>query len=125
MDIKQINVLVLAYIGDSVYELYIRNHLAKTMNHVNKIEKEKIKYVSAKGQAQLVEKMIASGFLSDEEIDLIKRGRNAKVTSKPKSTDILTYKHATAFEVLIGYLYLENNIKRLEEIIDYVKGEIK
>lgn len=124
MDINQINVLVLAYIGDSVYELYIRNHLIKTMNHVNKIEKEKIKYVSARGQAQLVEKMMDSGFLSEEETNLIKRGRNTKVTSKPKNTDIITYKHATAFEVLIGYLYLTNNIKRMEQIIDYAKENI-
>lgn len=124
MDINQINVLVLAYIGDSVYELYIRNHLIKTMNHVNKIEKEKIKYVSARGQAQLVEKMMDSGFLSEEEMNLIKRGRNTKVTSKPKNTDIITYKHATAFEVLIGYLYLTNNIKRMEQIIDYAKENI-
>lgn len=124
MDINQINVLVLAYIGDSVYELYIRNHLIKMMNHVNKIEKEKIKYVSARGQAQLVEKMMNSGFLSEEETNLIKRGRNTKVTSKPKNTDIITYKHATAFEVLIGYLYLTNNIKRMEQIIDYAKENI-
>jgi ribonuclease-3 family protein len=124
LNINTINSLVLAYLGDSIYELYIRKSLiGKKLNKVNDLQKEAVKYVSAKGQAMFLEKLINLNYFSNQELDIIKRARNSKPASHPKNVDILTYKHATAFEALIGYLYLNNNIDRIEEIINYIIGE--
>lgn len=121
MDINCINVIALAYLGDSIYEVYIRESLLKKgMVKVDDMQKESIKYVSAKAQSCIVDDMISSGFLSDEEIDVVKRGRNYKRNIHPKNTDIITYKKSTGFEALIGYLYL-NNKTRLEEVLKYIE----
>lgn len=121
-NILSINSLTLAYLGDSVYELYIRNYLiSKGIAKVNNLQKEAIKYVSAKGQCKFVTKMLEENFLTEDEIDVFHRARNYKTTSHPKNTDIITYKYATGFEAVIGYLYLKNDIKRIEEIIEYCK----
>ena len=113
------NILALAYLGDSVYEVYVREHLLKSYAKVNTLQKEAIKYVSAKGQANIVDKLISLNLLTEEELDVFYRGRNSKCNSKPKNTDIITYKHATGFEALIGYLYLSNKKDKLEEIIKF------
>lgn len=121
-NLLSMNSLTLAYIGDVVYELYIREYLVSSgIIKVNNLQKEAIKYVSAKGQCKFVTKMLDDNFLTEEEIEVFKRARNYKTTSHPKNTDIITYKFATGFEALIGYLYLKNDIKRLEEIIEYCK----
>jgi len=118
-----INVLALAYIGDSIYEFYIREYLiSKNIIKVNDLQKESVKYVSAKNQAKFLKEMIDSNFFDEEEIDIIKRARNHKSRSS-KSTDIITYKHSTALEALIGYLYYKEDKKRIEEIMNYIKGE--
>ncbi len=115
------NILMLAYLGDSVYEVYIRKYLIdKNIVKVNTLQKEAIKLTSAKGQALYVTKMIEKEFLTKEELDLYYRGRNAKSKSSPKNTDIITYKIATGFETIIGELYLNNDIKRIEEIIAFI-----
>ncbi len=112
------NALVLAYLGDSVYELYIREYLIqKGIVKVKELQKECIQYVSAKNQTKILEKI--QPMLTEEEEQIVKHGRNAKSHKAPKNTDILTYKYATGFETLIGYLYM-NNQKRLEEIINKV-----
>ena len=122
MNINLINPLVLAYIGDAVYELEIRKKLIeKKINKVNDLQKECTKYVSAKGQAKYMEELLNT--LSEEELDIYKRARNSKVNSHPSNTDIITYKVATGFEALIGYLYLINNKKKIDEIINYIMGE--
>lgn len=122
MNDLNINSLALAYLGDSVYELYIRKYLlSKGIVKVNNLQKEAIKYVSAKGQCKFVTKMLEDDFLTEEEIDVFKRARNYKTTSHPKNTDIITYKYATGFEAVIGYLELKNDTKRIEEIIEYCK----
>ena len=114
------NVLVLAYLGDSVYEVYIRKYLIdKKISKVNNLQKEAIKYVSAKGQCNLVNNLINNNFLTEEELNIFYRARNHKTNSHPKNTDIITYKYATGFEAIIGFLYLNNNIKRIEEIINF------
>lgn len=114
------NVLVLAYLGDSVYEVYIRKYLIdKKISKVNNLQKEAIKYVSAKGQCNLINNLINDNFLTEEELNVFYRARNYKTNSHPKNTDIITYKYATGFEAIIGYLYLNNNIKRIEEIINF------
>lgn len=120
-----LNVLALAYIGDSIYEVYIRDYLIKqNIVKVKELQKESIKYVSAKSQAKYLKYMLDNHFFNDEEEDIIKRARNHKSRSS-KSTDIITYKHSTAFEALIGYLYYKNDRKRIEEIINYIKDVSK
>ena len=121
MRIEQINVLVLAYLGDTIYEDYIREYLIGLgINNVNDLQKESVKYVSAKGQAKFLKELIDMEYFSDEELSVIKRARNHKGGSHPKSCDIVTYKHATAFEALIGYLKLQNKIERIEDIINKI-----
>lgn len=121
MNIKEINVLVLAYLGDTIYEDYIREYLINLgINNVNDLQKNSIKYVSAKGQAKYLKDLMQIEFFTEEEIDVIKRARNHKNNSHPKNCDIVTYKYATAFEALIGYLKLQNKIERIEEIINKI-----
>ncbi len=115
---KEINSLVLAYLGDTIYEDYIREYLIRSgINNVNELQQKSIKYVSAKAQAEILRKLINENVFNDEELAIIKRARNHKSISHPKNCDIVTYRHATGFEALIGYLKLEGNIKRIEEII--------
>ncbi len=124
MDIREVNSLVLAYIGDCVYENYIRHFLVSLgIANVNELQKSAVKYVSAKAQADFVHKMINDGFLTDEEITIFNRIRNNKNHSHPKNCDIVTYKNATGLEGLIGYLDLMNNKNRVEEIMKYIVGD--
>ena len=124
MQTKEINVLVLAYLGDAIYEEYIRKYLInKGIGHVNDLQKEAVKYVSASGQASYLTQMMEEGFLTDEEINIVKRARNYKTTSHPKSCDIVTYKYATGLESLIGYLDMENKNSRIDEIMNFILGE--
>lgn len=118
---KEINVLVLAYLGDTVYENYVRRYLIeKKIGNVNDLQKESIKYVSAKSQATYLTEMLESNFLREEEIEIVKRARNYKTTSHPRNCDIITYKYATGLESLIGYLDLENNKERINEIMNFI-----
>lgn len=123
MDVNLINVVTLAYLGDSVYEVYIRDFLIKQgIAKVEDLQKMAIKYVSAKGQSKILNFLIENEFLTDIELDFVRRGRNYKRDSHPKNTDIITYKMSTGFETMIGYLYYINNIDRLEEIINFILG---
>ena len=120
----EINVLVLAYLGDTIYENYVRRYLIdKGIGNVNDLQSESIKYVSAKNQANYIKKMIDKNFFSEEELDIIKRARNYKTTSHPKNCDIVTYKYATGLEALIGYLGLEDNKERINSIMNYILGD--
>ena len=120
----EVNALVLAYLGDTIYENYVRHYLInKGIGNVNDLQTESINYVSAKNQAKFLEDMINNNFFSDEELSVIKRARNYKSNSHPKNTDIITYKHATALEAIIGYLDLKNNKSRIDEIMKYILGE--
>ena len=126
MQTKEINVLVLAYLGDTVYENYIRKYLiSKNIANVNDLQKEAVKYVSAKSQAQFLTELVDKNFFSEEELTIIKRARNYKTKSHPKNCDIITYKYATGLEALIGYLELEGQHKRIEEIMNFITGGIK
>lgn len=121
MNIDTVNVLVLAYLGDTIYEDYIREYLIKKgINNVNELQKESIKFVSARAQASILKELIDNNFYTEKEIDVIHRARNCKKSTHPKNTDILTYKHSTAFEAVIGYHKLNNNIERIEEIINKI-----
>lgn len=118
-----INVLALAYLGDSVYEVYIRKFLIEQgIVNVNELQESAVKYVSAKGQASYLNMLLEDNILTQEEIDIVHRGRNHKSHKSPKNTDINTYKQATGFETLIGYLYLDNKIDRINDIIKYIES---
>lgn len=121
MDVKGINVLVLAYLGDTVYENYVRKYLIlKGIGTVDKLQKEAIKYVSAKSQASYLKEMLDNDFFTEEELNLIKRARNYKTTSHPKNCDIITYKYATGLECLVGYLEFIKKDERLDEIMKFI-----
>ena len=121
MDVNLINVITLAYLGDSIYEVYIRELLInKGIQKVNQLQQEAVKYVSAKGQAKILTYLLENNLLTEEEINIVKRGRNNKRSIHPKNTDIITYKMSTGFEALIGYLYYEKKIDRLKEIFPAV-----
>ena len=124
MDTRNINIITLAYMGDAVYEVYIRKSLIeKNIALVDDLQKVAVNYVSAKSQSKILNFLIDNGVLTLEEMDIVKRGRNYKRASHPKNTDILTYKNSTGFEALIGYLYLSNNKERLDEIMNIVLEE--
>ena len=129
---KEINTTALAYIGDAVYEIYVREHvLGQDLSgmdknfgaHVDALHKRAIRYVRADGQAKAVKTMLNEGFLGDEEAALVRRARNHKTASKPKNADAMDYKYATAFEALIGFWHLSAQAggadakQRMEEII--------
>lgn len=124
MNINQINILVLAYLGDSIYEVKIREYLIGLgINKVNKLQTMALDYVTAKKQSIFINYFLLNNLLSEDEIDIIKRGRNAKVYSHPKNTDILTYKWATSLECLFGYLHLLKKEERINELIGIIVGE--
>ena len=124
MNINEVNILALAYLGDSVYELNIREYLVnKGIYKVNNLQKKALNYVTAVNQSKFINKLIENNILTEDELDVVKRGRNAKVFSHPKNTDILTYKHATSLECLFGYLYLLKKYGRIDEIIKIILEE--
>ena len=121
MNVLEINVLVLAYLGDTIYENYVRRYLiSKGIGNVNSLQTESINYVSAKVQAKFVNILIDNNFFTEEEMNVIKRARNYKSTSHPKNCDIVTYKYATGLEALIGYLDLTNRNDRIDEIMKLI-----
>ncbi|MBQ9018812.1 MAG: Mini-ribonuclease 3 [Bacilli bacterium] len=121
MNLLEVNVLVLAYMGDTVYENYVRKYLIeKGIGNVNDLQTSSLNYVSAKSQAKYLTEMIDKEYLTSDELDIVKRARNYKTTSHPKSCDIITYKYATGLEALIGYLYLNNNKERIDEIMNFI-----
>jgi len=116
VDTREVNIKTLAYIGDVVYELYIREHVIEnSREQVNKLHKKTIKYVSAKAQAEILHKLEEK--LTEDELDIVRRGRNSNPHSTAKNADVIDYKYATGFEALIGYLYLTKQNERLEELL--------
>ena len=117
--------LSLAYIGDAVYELYVRTHIMKDENlPVNKLHKTATGYVKAKAQSDAIHNIESR--LTEQEIAVFKRGRNAHSHTSAKNADIVDYRHATGFEALIGYLYMSDNKERLYEVlrmsVEYLDG---
>lgn len=114
---REINTTALAFLGDAVYEIYARKYVMDSgQQNADRLHKAAIKYVCAAGQAKAVKSLMAD-FLSEEEVGLIKRARNRKTASKARSADAVTYKLATGFEALMGFLYLDGQSQRLEEVI--------
>lgn len=115
-DPKLTNPLVLAFLGDATYAHCVRYHLiAKGIVKPHRLHQEANRYVSAKAQANILHSLMPE--LTEEEQAVVKRGRNAKSGSVAKNADIVDYRHATAFEALIGYLYLNGQDERIAELM--------
>ena len=115
-EVEQLNPLVLAYIGDAVFEMYVRLHIVGNGRYkTNMLHKMSIAFVCAKAQSKILDRIFEK--LTDKEKEIVRRGRNAHANTIPKNATIADYKKATAFEALIGYLFLMKNESRLEEII--------
>ena len=117
VDIRTVAPLTLAYIGDSVMDLFVRTYLATSTNEqVSKLNARAIKVVKASAQAEILH-MLAE-ILTDEERDVVRRGRNAKSATMPKNADVTDYRLATGLEALLGYLFVSGNTKRLCELFE-------
>ncbi len=116
MDVNMLSPLTWAYIGDAVYELYVRTNLVNnTQLKPHKLHIESIKYVKAKAQADILKRIEAE--LTDDEKEIVRRARNAENHHLPKNADRTDYMYSTAFEGLIGFLYLTKKDERLKEIL--------
>ncbi|OIK86002.1 Mini-ribonuclease 3 [Oenococcus oeni] len=125
-DVKTFNGLSLAFIGDAVDELKIRTYLLSTgLTKVNDLQHRSKEFVSAKAHAKLFFLMEKEEFLTEEESDIFKRGRNSHPHTKAKNTDIVTYQISTGVEALLGYLYLNKESSRLNEIIDWMIEKVE
>ncbi|MDP4118743.1 MAG: ribonuclease III domain-containing protein [Bacillota bacterium] len=114
--------LTLAYMGDCVYEVYVRAHLVATGNFSsNKLHRQAMQYVSAKAQSEFMN--VLEPFLTDDEEAIYKRGRNAKSATVPKNADLMDYRRATGLEALMGWLYLSGRQERIDEIMTILLKE--
>ena len=117
LDVNQMSPLIWAYIGDSVYEQFIREYLVKNTEYKpHKLHIEATKFVKASAQAKILKNI--EDELTDEEKDIVRRTRNTKNHHLPKNSNVQEYMYATAFEGLIGYLYLSKQKERLKEVLD-------
>ena len=115
-DIRTYSPLPLAYIGDAIYELVIRTILVEKGNtQVNKLHQRASKLVKASAQSEIIEKL--KPYLTEEEMGIFKRGRNAKSFTMAKNASMSDYRRATGFEALMGYLYLTEQWDRMLELI--------
>lgn len=116
-EVRQMSPLTWAYVGDSVYEQYIRTHLVNTTRlKPHELHIKAIKYVKAKAQADILKRLMDD--LTEEEKDIVRRARNAENHHLPKNADPEDYMYSTAFEGLVGYLYLSKKDERLKEILE-------
>ena len=115
---SQFSSLALAYIGDGVYELFVRTKVIEEHENMpaNKLHKKTVQYVKAHAQADSIDAMLPH--LTEDETAVYKRGRNAKSNTTPKNADMADYRKATGFEALIGFLYLSGENERLHELMN-------
>ena len=112
-----LNGSTLAFVGDAILSLYVREYLVKQgITKTKELQNRSILFVSANAQAKFIQGLIAENFLSESEVKIFLRGRNHKSDNKAKNADIVTYRQSTGFEALLGYLYLTENHTRLNEI---------
>lgn len=110
----------LSFLGDAVFELMVREYIiSKNVVKLKDLQELTLNYVTAKKQAYFADMLIKNKILNEKETDILRRGRNIKTHKSPKNCDVITYKYATAFEILIGYLY-NNDKNRLNEVFDYI-----
>ncbi len=118
-DIEMLNPLVLAYMGDAVYEVFVRNNIiSRGIWQPKQFHKESVSFVKAAAQAEFLESI--RELLDEEEEDIVRRGRNAKSGTVPKNAELMDYRNATGFESLIGYLYLKGRFDRLNIIFENI-----
>ena len=123
MNVVEVNVLVLAYLGDVIYESYVRHFLVESgISNVDSLQKNSVSYVSAKAQASFLQELSNADFFTEEELAVIRRARNYKSNRHPKNCDIVTYKHATGLEALLGYLDLMGDQDRIKCIMKTILG---
>ena len=123
IDIRTYSPLTLAYIGDDVYDMVIRSLMIASGNaSVNKLHQRTAKRVKAESQSFMAHRMTEEGFFDEEELDIYRRGRNAKSHTIAKNASVSDYRSATGFEAVIGYLYMQDRIGRIYEIIEYGLG---
>lgn len=116
MNLAAVNTSVFAFIGDAVYEMYVRRHVfEKGLVRADKLSCEAVNYVRAEAQAKILDVLMPE--LSEEEAAVARRGKNHKITSMPHNVSPKIYKKATAFETLIGYLDIKNDKERMEFLI--------
>lgn len=116
--VKQMKSLALAYMGDVIYELYVREHLVKKGSQkLQVLHHSAVQFVSAKAQAKVIKNWLEQDKLTEDETAIVRRGRNAKSGSIPKNTDVQTYRYSSGFEALLGYHYLSENNERLQMLI--------
>lgn len=117
--INQMSPLTWAYVGDAVYELYVRNYLIDTTDlKPNNLHRESIKYVKAKSQSEILRSL--QEFLTEKEQDIVRRTRNTQNHHLPKNANVQEYMYATALEGLIGYLYLTKQKERLDQLFNMI-----
>lgn len=117
INIDNVQTATLAFLGDAVYEKAVRRMLVENgLNQADRLHRAAVKYVSAEGQSRAAAEL-CKGFLTEEEVRLVKRARNHKTTSHPRHVDPRKYKMATGFEALIGYLDLKGDEERLNQVI--------
>lgn len=116
-EINTLSPLTLAFIGDSVYEMFVRTKILSQGNRpANELHKIAVGYVKAKAQAEAAHKILDT--LSEDELEIYKRGRNTNIHTVPKNADMADYRHATALEALVGYLYIKGEEERLLKILN-------
>ena len=117
-ELARISPLTLAYLGDTVYESYIREYLIRRniFLKINDLHKQAIKYVNASAQSKAIKGI--EDILTEEEVNVFKRGRNHKKNTSAKNASVVDYRHSTGFEAVIGYLYLNDEDERLEYLIE-------
>lgn len=117
VDVRAYSPLTLAYIGDAIFDLVIRTVVVERANRpANQLHKETVKYVKAETQAQMIEVLLP--LFTEDELAVYKRGKNAKPYSKAKNATFAEYHKATGFEAVVGYLYLQDDIPRILELVD-------
>lgn len=119
MDANLYNGLTLAYVGDAIYEVYVRSYaLSLGFTKVNELHKKVTCYTNALAQAKAIHYYLEQNILTETELSIFKRGRNSHIHTKRKNVDLANYLDSTGFEAVLGYLYLKNDKLRLEELID-------
>ena len=121
MKAKLLNPLTLAYLGDAVLDQHVRTYIVlKLQSKPHRLHQVAKRYVSAKSQAQTLDYLMEEYYLTEEEQDIMRRGRNAKSHTKAKNTDIQTYRKSSGLEAVLGYLYLEQEETRLSSLLDHI-----
>ena len=122
INIKEINGLSLAYLGDAVWEIVVREHFIATGHKVNKLNKLAVNYVNAKGQSKIYKKIIEN--MEEKYKEAARKAKNTKIKSYPKTCTMDEYRDATAFEALVAALYIDGQMERIKQIfVDNVEGE--